>query len=163
MIDDAAVARYRQQGYLAVEGVFDVAMVAAACDGLADLVAGRITGTSYKIEFEARYKNAAGTIPAEHREAAVAEATYFTPDEPRLKAMSHDPRLLAVVERLLGGRPEMFQDMALLKPPLGREKPWHQDTAYFDYTPARASSACGSPWTRRRRPTDACTSCPVGT
>jgi hypothetical protein len=28
----------------------------------------------------------------------------------------------------------MFQDMALLKPPmLGREKPWHQDHAYFDY------------------------------
>ena len=28
----------------------------------------------------------------------------------------------------------MFQDMALLKPPSGREKPWHQDKAYFTYT-----------------------------
>lgn len=30
----------------------------------------------------------------------------------------------------------MFQDMALLKPPrLGREKPWHQDKAYFNIDP----------------------------
>jgi phytanoyl-CoA hydroxylase len=30
----------------------------------------------------------------------------------------------------------MFQDMALLKPPGGgREKPWHQDNAYFDIEP----------------------------
>ena len=29
--------------------------------------------------------------------------------------------------------PVLFQDMALLKPPGGREKPWHQDCAYFNY------------------------------
>ena len=35
--------------------------------------------------------------------------------------------------QILGAAPEMFQDMALLKPPrIGREKPWHQDLAYFD-------------------------------
>ncbi|RYG34113.1 phytanoyl-CoA dioxygenase family protein, partial [bacterium] len=32
-----------------------------------------------------------------------------------------------------GAEPEMFQEMALMKPPgIGREKPWHQDHAYFD-------------------------------
>ena len=35
-------------------------------------------------------------------------------------------------ERLIGGRPELFQDMALVKPAHGREKPWHQDHAYFN-------------------------------
>ena len=29
--------------------------------------------------------------------------------------------------------PVLFQEMALLKPPKGREKPWHQDCAYFNY------------------------------
>jgi phytanoyl-CoA hydroxylase len=30
----------------------------------------------------------------------------------------------------------MIQDMALVKPPYhGSEKPWHQDTAYFDFLP----------------------------
>jgi hypothetical protein len=29
-------------------------------------------------------------------------------------------------------KPEVFQDMILVKPPnVGREKPWHQDHAYF--------------------------------
>ena len=39
------------------------------------------------------------------------------------------------LEQFLGGaKAEMFQDMALIKPPrLGREKPWHQDKAYFEY------------------------------
>jgi hypothetical protein len=43
--------------------------------------------------------------------------------------------LWAVAKKLIGDKePEMFQDMALVKPPrLGREKPWHQDHAYFDY------------------------------
>ena len=35
--------------------------------------------------------------------------------------------------------PELFQDQALLKPPLiGREKPWHQDNAYFNLPPETA-------------------------
>ena len=36
-------------------------------------------------------------------------------------------------EQLMGENPVLFQEMALLKPPhIGREKPWHQDCAYFD-------------------------------
>ena len=52
----------------------------------------------------------------------------------RLKAMSEHPALLGVVSRLLGGAvPELFANQALLKPPLiGREKPWHQDHAFFN-------------------------------
>ena len=47
--------------------------------------------------------------------------------------MSEDPELLDVVSRVIGAKPALFQDMALLKPPrIGREKPWHQDHAYFD-------------------------------
>lgn len=41
--------------------------------------------------------------------------------------------------RLVGDTPELFQDQALLKPPLiGREKPWHQDNAYFNVPPETA-------------------------
>lgn len=52
---------------------------------------------------------------------------------PELTKLSAQPSLMAIVTRLLGGkRPEMFQDMALVKPGGGREKPWHQDHAYFN-------------------------------
>jgi phytanoyl-CoA hydroxylase len=40
--------------------------------------------------------------------------------------------LLALVTRLIGAAPELYQSMALLKPPHGREKPWHQDHSHFD-------------------------------
>ena len=42
---------------------------------------------------------------------------------------------MKVVSALMyGKKPDLFQSMALLKPPrIGREKPWHQDQAYFDY------------------------------
>ena len=38
-----------------------------------------------------------------------------------------------------GGAAKLIQDMALMKPPhVGREKPWHQDNAYFLYEPLDA-------------------------
>ena len=59
----------------------------------------------------------------------------FIDFDARLKAISHHAGLLSAMRPLMGGaEPEMFQDMALIKPPLlGREKPWHQDKAYFEY------------------------------
>ena len=49
-------------------------------------------------------------------------------------AMAKHPKLARVLEKILGEAPAMFQDMALIKPPrIGREKPWHQDHAYFDF------------------------------
>ena len=45
-------------------------------------------------------------------------------------------RLNQVVSSLIGANPILFQEMALLKPPLvGSEKPWHQDNAYFSVSP----------------------------
>jgi phytanoyl-CoA hydroxylase len=50
--------------------------------------------------------------------------------------MAASDRLMPLLDQLIGSGHRMIQDMALLKPPFrGAEKPWHQDTAYFDYTP----------------------------
>jgi phytanoyl-CoA hydroxylase len=57
----------------------------------------------------------------------------FVAFAPHMKALSEHPELLDVVSRVIGAQPALFQDMALLKPPrIGREKPWHQDHAYFN-------------------------------
>jgi phytanoyl-CoA hydroxylase len=46
------------------------------------------------------------------------------------------PRMMAIVDQLVGSGARLIQDMALMKPPhRGAEKPWHQDNAYFDWTP----------------------------
>ncbi len=73
---------------------------------------------------------------AEERELATRKVWNFVDFEPKLRAMATLPKLLQVVEQLLGAKPLLVDDAALLKPPRsGQEKPWHQDMAYrgLDY------------------------------
>lgn len=127
---------FREHGYLVVRRAFSPDEVAAALAGLVDLIMGRrpdFTG----VWFEASAKEILPTLGPEQRQDAVRKLGDFVAHEPRLRAISHHARLLTAVRALLGGaEPCLFQDMALIKPPrLGREKPWHQDCAYFDYPP----------------------------
>lgn len=128
------IAFYREHGYLAVRQAFSPDEIAAALAGLVDLIMGRnpaFTG----IVFEAAARDLLPRLGPEERQDAVRKIHHFVDHDARLKALSAHPRLLAAVQRLLGAPAvDMFQDMGLIKPPrLGREKPWHQDHAYFDY------------------------------
>ncbi len=49
-----------------------------------------------------------------------------------LSALASHPDIIQLAASLIGARPRLFQEMALIKPPGGREKPWHQDQAYFN-------------------------------
>lgn len=45
---------------------------------------------------------------------------------------TNHPRVTGVVRSILGSDIDLYQSMALVKPPKGgSEKPWHQDNAYF--------------------------------
>ncbi len=128
------IAFYREHGYLIVRQAFTPGETAAALQGLVDLIMGKrpdFTG----LHFEAAAKDILPTLSPDQRQDAVRKIWHFVNFDERLKALSHHLKLLAVVQKLIGDRPPfMFQDMALVKPPrLGREKPWHQDHAYFDY------------------------------
>jgi phytanoyl-CoA hydroxylase len=132
-MDDAALDRYRREGYLAVEDAFTAQEVADALAGLDDLVMGKKEGFT-GIIYEHKALEILPTLPLEKRMDAVRKFMWFTEHEPRLKAMEQHPKLKRVIELILGESSVMFQDMALIKPPkIGREKPWHQDQAYFDY------------------------------
>ncbi len=56
----------------------------------------------------------------------------FVDRNPRLRALAEHADIMKVVTALIGAPPTLFQEMALIKPPGGREKPWHQDQAYFN-------------------------------
>lgn len=133
-IGPGEIAFYRQHGYLVVRQALTPAEVASALAGLKDLIMGKYPAYS-GVSFEAAAKAILLTLSAEERQDAVRKLWLFVNYEARLKAISHHAGLIATVRTLLGDRePEMFQDMCLMKPPrLGREKPWHQDHAYFDY------------------------------
>jgi len=131
-VTDQQVARYHGQGFLVVHRAFAPGVVRDALAGLLDLVDGHVPGFR-GIQFEARGKELAPSAPAEVQQDYVRKLWMFCAHEPRLRAVAEDPALLAVVSRLMDATPAMFQDQALLKPPLGgREKPWHQDNAYFN-------------------------------
>jgi phytanoyl-CoA hydroxylase len=158
-VTDAAILAYRESGFLLVAGLFDAAAISAARDELRAMtlsdapacamihyesrlrdhlpvdagadrtVDGRRTGVGFALGQESTILP---PIEPELRASLVRKFLGFVEHHPPLAALAYDPGLLGVVRRLIGAAPLLFQDMALIKPPFGREKPWHQDHAYFN-------------------------------
>jgi len=132
-VGEAEIEHFHQQGYLAINHAFTQQEVKDGIDGLLHLLSGKIpeyTGVMYEKKAQGLNLEA---MPPEQRQDYVRKFMWFTPHEPRLDALARHPRLLDVVTRIMQEPPVLFQDMALLKPPhIGREKPWHQDHAYFN-------------------------------
>jgi ectoine hydroxylase-related dioxygenase (phytanoyl-CoA dioxygenase family) len=125
--------RYRTDGYLAIRRGF-------AADTVADLLAGLASLARPDSPADIQYENWAeerfDQLTEEERLDATRKLMSFSRHDARLDAAAHDPAIASVVTALLGDEPRMFQDMALIKPPGGgREKPWHQDNAFFKYAP----------------------------
>lgn len=134
-VDDAALAQYHEQGFLAIHNAFTSDEVSAAIQGLTDLVAGK-RPDFHVIQYQTRVRDRLTELTLEEKLDNIRKLGTFTEYDERLKAVAHHPQLLAVLRKLLDAEPEMFQSMALIKPPNGREKPWHQDHAYFDLPPS---------------------------
>jgi len=128
-IDDAAVARFHRDGFLAVERGLAGTGVEAALAGLA-----RVVGDpgAVSVQFESWADPDADDL--DERLDGVRRLMRFVGVDRRIDAVAEDPGVLAAVRRVLGtDEVRMIQDMALLKPPGGgREKPWHQDKAFFN-------------------------------
>lgn len=129
---DEHVAFYRETGFLVIQQVFTPAEVEEAVAGFADLVLGKYPDF-VGVQFEAASKKYVRTLPPEQQLDCVRKLQVFVEFEPRMEAMAYHPNLQRVVSRLLEAEPELFADQALSKPPgIGREKPWHQDHAFFN-------------------------------
>ena len=132
-VTEREIAQFREQGYLVVHEAFAIDRVQDALDGLLDLLAGRSPSFD-SVDYEPSVDPATlDGMAAEERQDYVRKFMWFVGHDERLRALSEDRALMGVVRRIVGAEPLLFQDMALLKPPrVGREKPWHQDHAYFD-------------------------------
>jgi phytanoyl-CoA hydroxylase len=128
-VDGAALEQYRRDGFLAVENVFTAQEVEAARQGLQRLITGA-NAAFQNIQLEAAAQGRPLTLAERPRQ--VRKLFDFTAHDSHLQAMSAQGTFLDIVERLVGNRVRLSQEMALLKPAhIGREKPWHQDMAYF--------------------------------
>ncbi|MGI9147024.1 MAG: phytanoyl-CoA dioxygenase family protein [Chloroflexota bacterium] len=128
---------FREHGYLAMNGLLTAEEVEDCKAAISDLAHRRTTWDKRVWAQEEPYfvqgGDAAGVDDPELR---LRKLAFFVQLEPRLAHVAYHPRLGAIVDALIGSGSRMIQDMALLKPPFrGSEKPWHQDAAYFDWTP----------------------------
>lgn len=132
-ITDQTIAQYESDGYVAISNAFSAKEVEDARAGIFDIATGRVKGPD--VVFEVSARDRLDQLSPEERLDHVRRPMDFFDYEPRLKAMSEKPPLLDLVRRVMGAEPELYQHMGLLKPPGGREKPWHQDNAYYDLKP----------------------------
>ena len=136
-LSEADLQCFREHGYLAMNGLLTTAEIEDGKAALSDLAHRRTTWDkrvwSQEEPYYAQGGDAAG---ADDPELRLRKLAFFVQLEPRLQHVATHPRLRAVLDALIGPGSRMIQDMALLKPPFrGSEKPWHQDAAYFDWTP----------------------------
>ncbi len=130
-VRDADIARFHELGFLVIRDALDSPAIETARRGLRELILRR---DADNIMFEAIVGERFDDLPDDERLDSVRKLMPIAPFDARLKATAAHPGLLEVVERIMGETPTLAQDMALLKPPrIGREKPWHQDMAYFDF------------------------------
>jgi phytanoyl-CoA hydroxylase len=128
---EAQVKEYLERGFVAIENVFTPEEVATYGQALTDLIA---QGDPRIVQFEEA--GMGKNLSPLEREGYVRKCNRFVEFEPRLKGMSRHPKLIGIAEKLVGETVRLVQDIALLKPAkVGREKPWHQDMAYFDVKP----------------------------
>ncbi len=124
------LAFFHEQGYLAIAEAFSPDQVADAGDAVYDLIDGKKPEfRGVQLEASAQGQKLTGTA----RRGAVRKLMNFVDWDERFQPLATAPALLDVLARLMDDTPVLFQEMALLKPPRGREKPWHQDCAYFNY------------------------------
>ncbi len=131
-VTDEHIERFHEQGYLPIHNALTGAEVQDVLAGLIDLISGK--NPEFKgVQFEKSVRDILHTLSGEERWDVVRKLNYFVGYDERLTALTKHPKMLSVLARVIGVPPELFAHQAILKPPrVGREKPWHQDHAYFN-------------------------------
>ena len=140
-ITDEHVRYYRDNGFLAIQNAFTLENVASLLDAIYYLIDDNNPDYS-GVQYESSL--AEGWTPAHTpKRDGVRKLYNYVDFEPRLKALSEENRLLEVVSKLIGANPELFVSQAFMKPSgIGREKPWHQDHAFFDLPIGTPITSC---------------------
>ena len=130
-VSDADIEAFRALGFMVIHNALDQADVQAGRAAIRDMILRRDLDN---IIVESAVGERFDRLADDARLDSVRKMMPIVDYDSRLRALAAQPALLATVERIMGERAALSQDMAMLKPPLiGREKPWHQDMAYFDF------------------------------
>lgn len=122
-LDETTRTHYNNDGFVVVNEVLSSGELETLRNRMAEISAGQVPSfPTDNIEFEP-----GASVPrkinqcAQHDELFMAHAT--------------NPRILDIVETLIGPDIKLFGSQCFMKPPGGVEKPYHQDSAYFTIEP----------------------------
>jgi phytanoyl-CoA hydroxylase len=128
MLPARDVARYRDQGYLVVPDVLDSATLDEVRRELARILEGARAVTAHTEVYDLE----PGHRPEEPRVRRVKTPHRFSPVFQRLM---RDPRLVAILQDLLGTAVRLHGSKINLKSPrYGSPVEWHQDWAFYPHT-----------------------------
>lgn len=131
-VTETHIQDFHQHGYLVIHDAFSPDEIQDALAGMMHLMDGNHPDFR-AIQFEPKLAKRKRALEGQERRDAIRKIFKFVDYEPRLNAIAEHSGMLGVLQRMMGDTPELYQDMALVKPPrFGSEKPWHQDCAYFD-------------------------------
>jgi phytanoyl-CoA hydroxylase len=129
------IEQYRRDGYLVFEELFRPPEVATILSRLEDLVLERVprhAGVHMQIEPAVRRGEAEAESPLD----ALRKVEGLVENDEVFGALARDPRLLDVMQDLIGPDIKLFRDALMMKPPRhGSAKPYHQDSAYWSIDP----------------------------
>lgn len=154
-LTEADCAQFERDGYLAFTGVLTPEEVEQARAGITELVQrvahdptierkGPFWSPRDKrivVQFEKGYEPHGADD--EELELKVRKLMYYQEEHPHFAYLANEhSRIQSILRALLGTDALLYADQAMIKPAhIGREKPWHQDNAYFAVTPL--SAICG--------------------
>lgn len=129
------IEQYRRDGFLVFEELFRREEAAALLARLEALVLERVPrpeGVRMQIEPAVARGDAVAASPMERLRKVEGLVEY---DEV-FGRLARDPRLLDVMQDLIGPDIKLFRDALMMKPPRhGSAKPYHQDSAYWQIDP----------------------------
>lgn len=158
-LGDEHLAQFEEQGFLVIQGGLTATEVAAAKAELEAMTLADDPGCT-EIYYEGAIRdhlaadttgaaNSTGADTASLALGAVADrlpsvephlrAKYvrkfqgFIDRHPALRPTAYKKEIIDLTSRLAREPVRLFQEMAMIKPAGGREKPWHQDHAYFNF------------------------------
>ena len=120
--------QFREQGYLVIENLLSEEELERVRQRTEDLISGAVPGYPTRdIELEP---------DAETTElATVRKLNRCAENDPVIRDHARNPRILAIVQSMIGPDIKLYSSQCFMKPPGGVEKPYHQDSAYFPIEP----------------------------
>ncbi len=138
-LTDAQLAAYRRDGYLVVEDLIAPEEVAALAGRVREYTHGGRPRDRLYVQVEPRVER--GELAVAHPGDAIRKIDGLVQRDDLFHRLGFDPRMLAVLEPILGPDIKLFRNSLMLKPPeVGSQKGWHQDSPYWPIEPMELCS-----------------------